>query len=43
MEWLKLPKKKNSSVITQKGESQNRCFKKTKQAKFCEKRTFFTP
>ena len=32
----------NSSVIRQKGESQNRCFKKTKLAKFSEKRTFLT-
>ena len=32
-----------SSVIRQKGESQNRCFKKTKHAKFSEKRTFLTP
>ena len=33
----------NTPVITQKGESQNGCFKKTKAAKFSEKRTFFTP
>ena len=33
----------NSSVIRQKGESQNECFKKTKHAKFSEKRTFLTP
>ena len=33
----------NSSVIRQKGESQNRCFKKTKRAKFSEKRTFLPP
>ena len=33
----------NSSVIRQKGESQNGSFKKTKHAKFSEKRTFFTP
>ena len=32
-----------SSVIRQKGESQNGCFKNTKQAKFSEKRTFLTP
>ena len=32
-----------SSVIRQKGESQNECFKKTKHAKFSEKRTFLTP
>ena len=31
------------SVIRQKGKSQNGCFKKTKHAKFSEKRTFFTP
>ena len=29
-------------VIRQKGESQNGCFKKTKHAKFSEKRTFLT-
>ena len=33
----------NASVIRQKGESQNECFKKTKQAKFSEKRIFLTP
>ena len=32
-----------SSVIKQKGESQNGCFKKTKHAKFSEKRIFLTP
>ena len=32
-----------SSVIRQKGESQNGCFKKTKHAKFFEKRTFLNP
>ena len=32
-----------SSVIRQKGESQNGCFKKTKHAKFSEERTFLTP
>ena len=32
----------NSSVMRQKGESQNGCFKKTKHVKFSEKRTFFT-
>ena len=32
-----------SSVIRQKGESQNGCFKKTKHAKFSEKQTFLTP
>ena len=31
------------SVIRQKTESQNECFKKTKHAKFSEKRTFVTP
>ena len=30
------------SVIRQKAESQNGCFKKAKQAKFFEKRTFLT-
>ena len=38
--------KKNSgksSVIWQKGESQNGGNKNTKHAKFSEKRTFFTP
>ena len=33
----------NSSVIRQKGESQNGCFKKRKHAKFSKKRTSFTP
>ena len=33
----------NSLVIRQKGESQKGCFKKTKHAKFFQKRTFFTP
>ena len=32
----------NSSVIREKGESQNGCFKKRKRAKFSEKRTVFT-
>ena len=32
-----------SSVLRQKGESQNGCFKKTKHTKFSEKRTFLTP
>ena len=32
----------SSSVIRQKGESQNGYFKKTKHAKFSEKRTFLT-
>ena len=32
-----------SSVIRQKGESQNECFKKTKHVKFSEKRLFLTP
>ena len=31
-----------SSVIRQKGESQNGCFKKAKQAKISEKQTFIT-
>ena len=34
--------KVKSSVIREKGESQNGCFKKTKHVKFSEKRTFFT-
>ena len=33
----------NSSVIRQKGESQNGYFKRTKHAKFFEKPLFFTP
>ena len=33
----------NSLVIRQKGESQNGCFRKTRHAKFSEKRTFLTP
>ena len=32
-----------SSVIRQRYESQNECFKKIKHAKFSEKRTFLTP
>ena len=35
--------KSSSSVITQKGESQNGCYKKTKHAKLSGKQTFFTP
>ena len=31
----------NSTVIWQKGESENVCYKKTKYTKFSEKRTFF--
>ena len=34
---------KNPSIIRQKGKSQNGFYKKTKHAKFSEKRTFFTP
>ena len=34
---------KISSVIRQKGESQNGCFKKAKQAKISEKQTFLPP
>ena len=33
----------NLSVIRQKGESQNGCFKKKKHVKFSEKQTFLTP
>ena len=33
----------SSSLKGQKGRSQNGCFKKTKHAKFSEKRTFLTP
>ena len=33
----------NSSVIRQKGASQNGCYKKTKQAKFPEKPAFLSP
>ena len=33
----------NTSVIRQKCESQNGCFKKPKHAKFSEKQKFFTP
>ena len=32
----------STSVIRQKGESQNGCYKKTRRAKFFEKRTFLT-
>ena len=38
---LEARESKNSSVIRQKGESQNGCFKKTKHAKFSEKCSFF--
>ena len=37
-EWINL----KTSVIRQKGESENVCFKKTKHAKFSQKRTFLT-
>ena len=33
----------SSTVIRQKGESQNGCFKKAKLAKISEKQTFLTP
>ena len=33
----------NSSVIRQKGESQNGCFKKAKHAKISKKQTFLIP
>ena len=36
-------KQKSSSVIRQKGESQNGCFKKAKHAKISEKQAFLTP
>ena len=39
----KCQKTLNSSVIRQKGESQNGCYKKTKYARFSEKRAFPTP
>ena len=44
-DWLKYfwIKWNNSSVLRQKGEFQNGYFKKTKHAKFFEKRTFLTP
>ena len=41
-----LPKtfaRKRQSVTSQKGETQNGCFKKIKKVKFSEKRTFLTP
>ena len=34
---------KKSPVIKQKGESQSKCFKKTKHAKFSEKRNISYP
>ena len=34
---------RDSSVIGQKGASQNGCYEKTKRAKFSEKQTFLTP
>ena len=33
----------NASVITQKDESQNQYYKKTKHVKFSEKQAFLTP
>ena len=39
----KLWQRLKSSLIKQKAESQNGCFKKTKDTKFSEKRTFPTP
>ena len=42
VDWI-CAKIQNSSVIRQKDEYQNGCFKKTKHAKFSEKRTFLTP
>ena len=36
-------KKSNSSVIRQKGESQNGCFKKTKHVEFSEKTNISNP
>ena len=41
--YVLCPEGDTSSVIGQKGESQNGCFKKTKHDKFSEKRTFLTP
>ena len=38
--WVKL--ETNSSIISQKDQPENGCFKKTKQVKFSEKGTFFT-
>ena len=38
-----LCQRSNSSIIRQMGKSQNGLFKKTKQAKFSEKRTFLAP
>ena len=40
---MKLNTKDIVSVIRQKGESQNVCFKKTKQTEFSEKQRFLTP
>ena len=40
---MKLNNKDIVSVIRQKGESQNVCFKKTKHTEFSEKQTFLTP
>ena len=34
---------KNSSVISQNGESQNGCFKQTKHTRFSKIRIFLTP
>ena len=35
--------KVHGTLVSQNGESQKRCFKKTKHSKFSEKRTFFIP
>ena len=40
---VRLPRTPTLSVIRQKDESQNGCFKKPKHAKFSEKRTFLPP
>ena len=40
---MKMASKSVLSVIRQKGESQNGCFKKTKHTKFSENWTFLTP
>ena len=40
---IKTDTKDFSTATSQKGKSQNGCYKKTKHAKFSEKQTFFTP
>ena len=42
-DWEMMQVQDKTSVIRQKDESQNECFKKTKHVKISQKRTFLTP